>query len=87
MKRPFSELVLRAAALARCSTELRARCAEIARESSPSAAFDLASRAATIAGASQLEALGVAKATRWLAVIRRDYGLEKFSEAVRTLAA
>ena len=87
MNRPLSELVLRASVLARVSSELRASCIEIARECAPSSAFDLARQAASIAGLGQLEALGVAKATRWLAMIRRDYGLGSFQEAVRTLTA
>lgn len=88
MSRPLSELVLRATgALVRVSSELRASSVKIAREKSPSSAFDLASRAAVVAGLSQLDALAVAKATRWLAVIRRDHGLDKFEKAVRTLAA
>jgi len=33
-----------------------------------------------------MEQIGVAKATRWLAVVRRDYGVEAFEELARTLA-
>lgn len=86
--RPLSELELRASiALTHASQEVRDQCIAIARERSPSAAFDLATRVAFIVGASQMEALGVAKATRWLAVIRRDHGIEKFNEVAGTLAA
>lgn len=87
MRRSFLELILRAGGLARVSSYLCAGCVAIARESSPSSAFDLASRAAPFAGLYQMEALGVAKATRWLAVIRRDNGPDNFEEAVRTLTA
>ena len=71
--------------LSRISQELREKCVEIARTKSPSAAFDLGYEVAILAGMSQIEALGIAKATRWLAVIRRDYGQEKFEEMVRML--
>jgi len=86
MSRPLSELEVRATlALFRISQELREKCVEIARQKSPSAAFDLAARAAILDGMSQIEALGIAKATRWLAVIRRDYGGGKFEKVVGTL--
>ena len=83
MSRPLGELEVRAAlALSRVSQELREKCVEIARDKSPSAAFDLASRVAMLAGMSQIEALGIAKATRWLAMIRRDHGQEVFDRTV-----
>lgn len=87
MSRTLEELKLRASALldSRVSQELRDKCVEIARTKSPSAAFDLAARAAFQAGLGQMEALGVAKATRWLAVVRRDHGDQVFEDAVKTL--
>lgn len=85
MSRPLAELRLRASSLTQLSQELREQCVEIAREKSPSAAFNLGSRAAFVAGLSQIEALGVAKATRWLAMIRRDYGREAFGETAASL--
>lgn len=88
MSRPISELEVRATiALTHASQEARDQCIAIAREKSPSAAFDLATRVAFIAGTGQMEALGIAKATRWLAVIRRDHGNDKFNEVTRTLVA
>lgn len=84
--RSFGELEIRVTLpLSRISPELREKCVEIAREKSPSAAFDLAIKAASLADAGQMEALGIAKATRWLSLIRRDYGMEKFEQVVRTL--
>lgn len=68
------------------SPELRKQCVCIAREKSPSAAFDRGFNAAMIAGSNQREALAIGKATRWLAVIRRDYGNEKFEDVAKTLA-
>lgn len=85
--RPLAELQLRAAVLAHVSDELRKECIEIARKKSPSAAFDLASIAARTHGIDAITAMSVAKATRWLAVIRRDCGDQEFSQAARTLAA
>lgn len=88
MNRPLSELEVRALQpLMRVSQELRDECVEIARAKSPSAAFKQATRAARLAGFGEWDALGIAKGTRWLSVIRRDYGMEKFNEAVRTLTA
>lgn len=87
MNRPLAELQLRAGVLARAPDALRKECIEIARQKSPSAAFDHASLAALRHGMGGMEQLGVAKATRWLAVIRRDHGDDIFEEAARTLAA
>lgn len=85
MNRPLTELQLRASVLLSCSQELREQCIEIARSKSPSSAFNLAQRAAFIAGMGQMEALAVAKATRWLSVIRRDHGEVVFETMVKTL--
>lgn len=81
--RPLSELEMRAAlplSHGSVSADLRRQCVEIARLKSPSAAFASAQRAALLAGFGQMEQIGVAKVTRWLAVIRRDHGQEKFEE-------
>ena len=59
----------------------------IASEKSPSAAFSLASRAAQLHGHAGMDTLALAKATRWLAVIRRDYGEKAFLGTVGTPAA
>ena len=80
--RQLDELRLRAAPLAQLPKEFRDQCIELAQTKSPSAVFELAQRAAILAGFNQMEALGVAKATRWLTVIRRDYGQKAFEEAV-----
>lgn len=87
MNRPLPELELRALGpLIRVSQELRGECVQIARDKSPSASFRLATFAARLADFGEWDALGIAKATRWLSVIRRDHGLEKFEGVVRTLA-
>jgi hypothetical protein len=86
MSRPIGELEVRAALpFSHASEELREKCVEVARAKSPSAAFDLGALTARMAGLNQLETLGIAKATRWLSAIRRDYGMQKFEEVVRTL--
>ena len=88
MNRPLSELENRAIVpLVYVSQELRDECVQIARDKSPSASFDAAIRVARLAGFGEWDAIGIAKATRWLSVIRCDHGLEKFEGVVRTLAA
>lgn len=87
MSRPLHELQLRAGVLAQVQDELREECISIARDKSPSAAFDLASIAARKHSIGDVRAIGVAKATRWLAMIRRDHGDEIFNQAAGTLAA
>lgn len=87
MSRPLHELQLRAGVLAQVQGGLREECISIARDKSPSSAFNLASIAARKRSVDGIQTLGVAKATRWLAVIRRDHGEDIFNEAVRTLAA
>ncbi len=85
MNRPLEELMLRIRALSRSPEKLREECIGIARGKSPSAAFDLASIAARVHDVDAITAMSAAKATRWLAVIRRDYGDAEFTQAVRTL--
>ncbi len=87
MSRPLDELRLRAGVLAQVPDALRTECVGIAREKSPSAAFSLAQFAARKHGVEGMDMVAVAKATRWLAVIRRDHGEDIFNEAVRTLMA
>ena len=86
MNRPLEELTLRIRALSHAPENLREECIGIAREKSPSAAFDLASIAARTYGVDAITAMSAAKATRWLAVIRRDYGDTEFNQAAGTLA-
>lgn len=79
MNRPLSELEVRSNFVLELQGELREKFIEIAATKSPSAAFDLASRLASINGISTLAA---GKATRWLAVVRRDHGQETFNKIV-----
>jgi hypothetical protein len=87
MDRPLAELRVRAGALAQVPDTLRTECIGIAREKSPSSAYDLASIAARKRNVGGMSVIGIAKATRWLAVIRRDHGVDVFNEAARTLTA
>ena len=81
--RSLEELRIRAAyPLKHISQELRNQCVGIARTRSPSATFDLSFQAARVAGCEQQKAKEVAKATRWLAMIRRNYGQDAFDKTV-----
>lgn len=80
--RPFSELKLRAVFVLQLPDEVRKEFIGIARTKSPSAAFNLALIAARVHGIEGMEAIAVAKATRWLAMIRRDHGDEMFEQVV-----
>lgn len=59
----------------------------IAREKSPSAAFDAAMKyyQSRHGATAQMQALGFAKSTRWLAVLRRKEGDKAFSDVVAEL--
>ena len=45
----------------------------------------MANLAARMSGLPEWEALGVAKAARWLAMIRRDHGQEEFEKQAKVL--
>lgn len=87
MSRPLEEICFRAGRLSVVSDALRKECIAIAARELPSGAFKDAIVAAQKHRIGGMEALGVAKATRWLAVIRRDHGETIFNEVARTLAA
>ncbi len=83
MDRSLSELRLRAEAILQLSdSELREEFAQIAREKSPSAAFNLARALASGRGFAGMEGIALAKATRWLSAIRRDYGSAEFDKTI-----
>jgi hypothetical protein len=79
MSRPLVELKVRAMYVLQLPDELREKFVEVARTKSPSAAFDLASWLAAING---VDSLAAAKATRWLAIVRRDHGQKVFDQIV-----
>jgi hypothetical protein len=58
---------------------VRKKFIEIAATQMPSSAFDDATREAVL---SDISSVAAAKATRWLAVIRRDYGQKVFDQIV-----
>lgn len=80
--RSLSELKLRAVFVLRLADQVRKEFIHIAREKSPSAGFNLALIAARVHGIDGMESIAVAKATRWLAMIRRDHGSEIFEQVV-----
>lgn len=81
-ERPLSELKLRAVFVLRLSEPARSEFVKIAKTKSPSAGFDLALIAAQVHGIAGMESIAVAKATRWLAMIRRDHGGQVFEQVV-----
>lgn len=88
MRRKLEDLILLASTLAHVSDEeLRDNCIQIARTKSPTSAYDYTLKATSLYSLDPMEQTALARATRWLAVIRRDYGKESFEEAVRTLTS
>ena len=59
----------------------------LARRKSPSAVYNRAFLAATMAGLGHMDANAVAKSTRWLAVILRDEGQAAFDAVVTEITA
>jgi len=87
LERSGDELTALASTLARVPEELRDKCIKFARARSPTAACNLAAKTAALYGCDPMECLAVGRATRWLAMIRRDHGKEAFEEAARTLTS
>ncbi len=85
MKRSLSELTERASHLTQVPQKLREECIAVARKKSPSASVAEAQRAAILAGYFEMDRERIAQATRWLAMIRRDFSPEQFEQVVRTL--
>lgn len=77
--RSVNDLLVRASIVLSLNHELKGAFVEIARAKSPTAAFSLARATAKLRGFAPNEAIDVAKATRWLAMLRRDYGEEEFN--------
>jgi len=80
--RSVSELRARAIAVLSLNPKLREVFTEISGVNSPSASYDLAEKTARLHGFSPNEAIDIAKASRWLAILRRDYGKEEFNRVV-----
>jgi len=77
------ELKIRAEAVLSLNPELREVFVGIAGSKSPTAAHDLAAAIAKNRGGfAPNEVEEVARATRWLAVIRRDYGDKDFNRVI-----
>ena len=82
MSRPLGELEARAFPALQLEGEVRKKLVRVAKEKSPSAAFGLAKVIAQNHGFAPVESESIARATRWLAVIRRDYGQKDFDRIV-----
>jgi len=80
--RPLSELEVRAQTVKKTGGNNFTFLVKIAETRSPSAIYDLAVAWLTNCGLTRDEADEIAKATRWLAMIRRDYGEAEFRRVV-----
>ncbi len=80
-ERSLDELEARANLVFSLGGELRRKIINLARERSPSATFGLAEAVLVNSGYVAREAEELAKAARWLAVIKRDYP-ESFESVV-----
>ncbi len=84
-KRPLSELVAWAASLLELNEgreKNRKQFIKIASEASPNKTFSLVENMAINYGFAREEANGIARAARWLAMIRLDYGQTEFYRIV-----
>ncbi len=80
-KRPLCELTTWSETLLQMNNgheNIRKRFIDIAAKESPSKTFQLVEPMAINYGFDPKEANRVARAARWLAIIRRDYGQEEF---------
>lgn len=82
VKRPLSELEARVAGLKRIGGALLLSVVDIAVNRLPSAVYPLVFGKLLNCGFVRDEADMVAKAARWLSVIRRDYDEEAFKKVV-----
>ena len=76
--RDLSELEVRVASVLALGGELRKKIINIAATRSPAAVYGLAEAILRTHGFVSREAESIAKACRWLAIIRRDYGQAEF---------
>jgi len=82
-KRSLSELETRVIVLENVEGNNLRYIISIASTNSPSSVFSLASMWLTNCGFAQKEADEIAKAARWLAIIRRDYGPREFERITK----
>jgi hypothetical protein len=87
IKRPLDKLTAWASSLLQLDgwngrEKVREYFIEVAGRDSPNKTFDLVRDTARNRGFSPEEAEKIAKAARWLAIIRRDYGQEEFNKLV-----
>ncbi|OGZ22861.1 MAG: hypothetical protein A3A08_00740 [Candidatus Nealsonbacteria bacterium RIFCSPLOWO2_01_FULL_41_9] len=84
-RRPLLWLEERAMNLRELNPILREKFVQIALENSPWATIDLAEAKARISGFAPGESLEVARNTRWLAIIKRDYSKEELEDVVKKI--
>lgn len=84
---PLSDLEKRAMALTRVGGSVQSYLIEIAATRSPSAVYGLAFHKLLNCGHSRNGADRFARAARYLAIIKRDYGEEAFGDVVRKIRA
>lgn len=84
MERSLAEISLRARPALTC--DFSAALINLARIKSPSTIFGLVMLICKAKAIAPADALVIAKAVRWLAVIRRDYGNAAFEEVVKDYA-
>lgn len=86
-KRSLIELSVLAESVFQLPSPLRGVVLELARTKSPSGTFQFVQKAVADTGLEAvhpIETEKIAKAARWLAVLRRDYGEEAFVEFVES---
>jgi hypothetical protein len=71
--RSLNELVARSSAVLTMEGELRKKLIEIARTKSPTAAYDISFLMARNMGRVGRELAAIAKSTRWLAIIKKNF--------------
>jgi hypothetical protein len=71
--RTLPELIARSSAVLTMKGEIRKKLIEVAKTKSPSAAYDIAFLMAHNTGHVGADKVAIAKATRWLAIIKKNY--------------
>ncbi|MFC1789828.1 hypothetical protein ACFLYY_02550 [Patescibacteria group bacterium] len=80
--RTLAELKIRSKRVLELEGEVRKIFIQIATDKNPSAVWDLAQANAINHGYDLTEAMELSKATRWLSIIRRDYGEDEFLRVI-----
>ncbi|MFH1401477.1 MAG: hypothetical protein ABIG40_00735 [Parcubacteria group bacterium] len=81
-KRLLGELKMRASQVLELEGEFRKKLINIAATKNPASVYGLAQATSVNHGHTFTEADELARAARWLAIIRRDYGEQKFKKVI-----